>query len=279
MLSHPAEERRLWIERNHDLSISRQCALLGVARSTAYYAPNMSESLENLALMRVLDELFLKRPFYGTPRMTDWLNDLGHSVNHKRVERLMRLMGLQAVLPGPHTSRPHPEHKVYPYLLRNIEVAAPNQVWCADITYVPMPRGFMYLVAVMDWFSRYVIAWEISNTLEAFFCVNALEEALAMGRPEIFNTDQGRQFTSEEFTARLLRSEVRISMDGRGRALDNAFIERLWRSVKYEDIYIRDYADGNALRRGLAEYFQFYNFERRHSGIANQTPAQCYGKS
>ncbi len=270
-------ERRTWIEHGHtSVSISRQCALLQVARSSVYYTPNTTESPENLALMRLVDEQYLKRPYYGVPRMTWWLKKHGHGVNHKRVERLMGVMGLQAVLPGPHTSRPHPEHLIYPYLLRGMEIRAPDEVWCADITYVPMRRGFMYLVAVMDWCSRYVIAWDVSNSMEAGFCVAALKEALAAGAPGIFNTDQGSQFTSEDFTRPLLESGVRISMDGRGRALDNAFIERLWRSVKYEDLYLRDYADGHALHAGLARYFQYYNHERPHSGLAMETPASCY---
>jgi len=276
-LSAPAKERRSWVEPNHPgLSVSRQCALLGVARSSVYYTPNTSESPENLALMRRIDEQYLKRPYYGVPRMTLWLNEQGHHVNHKRVARLMRLMGLQATLPGPHTSKPHPEHRIYPYLLRDIAVEAPNEVWCADITYVPMYRGFMYLVAVMDWFSRYVLAWELSNSMDTAFCVSALKRALRQARPGIFNTDQGSQFTSEPFTATLLCRDIRISMDGRGRALDNAFIERLWRSVKYEDIYLRDYADGPSLHAGLTRYFRFYNHERRHSSLNDQTPAYVY---
>ena len=276
-MSAPAKERRSWVEPNHPgLSVSRQCALLGVARSSVYYTPNTSESPENLALMRRIDEQYLKRPYYGVPRMTLWLNEQGHHVNHKRVARLMRLMGLQATLPGPHTSKPHPEHRIYPYLLRDIAVEAPNEVWCADITYVPMYRGFMYLVAVMDWFSRYVLAWELSNSMDTAFCVSALKRALRQARPGIFNTDQGSQFTSEPFTATLLCRDIRISMDGRGRALDNAFIERLWRSVKYEDIYLRDYADGPSLHAGLTRYFRFYNHERRHSSLNDQTPAYVY---
>ena len=276
-MSAPAKERRSWVEQNHPgLSVSRQCALLGVARSSVYYTPNTSESPENLALMRRIDEQYLKRPYYGVPRMTLWLNEQGYCVNHKRVARLMRLMGLQATLPGPHTSKPHPEHRIYPYLLRDIAVEAPNEVWCADITYVPMHRGFMYLVAVMDWFSRYVLAWELSNSMDTAFCVSALKRALRKARPGIFNTDQGSQFTSEPFTATLLRRDIRISMDGRGRALDNAFIERLWWSVKYEDIYLRDYADGPSLHAGLTRYFRFYNHERRHSSLNDQTPAYVY---
>jgi len=250
-----------------------------VARSSVYYTPNTSESTENLALMRLIDEQYLKRPYYGAPRMTWWLNAQGLRVNHKRVERLMGVMGLQAVVPGPHTSRPRPEHRIYPYLLRGMKIRAPDEVWCSDFTYVPMRRGFMYLVAVMDWFSRYVIAWGVSNSMEVGFCVAALEEALATGAPCIFNTDQGSQFTSEDFTKPLLDSDVQISMDGRGRALDNVFIERLWRSVKYEDLYLRDYADGHALHTGLARYFHYYNHERPHSGLSMKTPASCYKRN
>lgn len=188
----------------------------------------------------------------------------------------MGVMGLRATLPGPHTSRPHPEHPVYPYLLRDLAVERPNQVWCADITYVPMPRGFLYLVAVLDWFSRYVLAWELSNTVEAAFCVEALERALARARPEMFNTDQGAQFTATEFTGRLERAGVKISMDGRGRAMDNVMVERLWRTVKYEDLYLRDYADGTAVRRGLDRYVRFYNTERPHQGLGKRTPAAVH---
>jgi putative transposase len=256
--------------------ISRQCALLQVTRSSAYYTPNTTESEQNLALMRLIDEQYLKTPFYGSPRMTWWLNQQGYRVNRKRVARLMSVMGLQATLPGPHTSVPHPEHRSYPYLLREMEIGAPCEVWCADITYVPMRRGFMYLVAVMDWFSRYVLAWDLSNTMESGFCVMALKKALKRARPGIFNTDQGSQFTSDEFTGTLSAANVRISMDGRGRALDNAFIERLWRTVKYEDLYLREYVDGHALHAGLARYFRFYNHERPHSALNNHTPASCH---
>ena len=254
----------------------RQCALLGLPRSSCYYRPIEGECDENLRLMRQIDELYLQRPFFGSPRMTDWLQDLGWKVNEKRVARLMQVMGLQAVLPGPHTSRPHPEHRVYPYLLRGMKVRAPDQVWCADITYVPMPRGFMYLVAVMDWFSRYVLAWQLSNTLESGFCISALEQALTGGVPEIFNTDQGAQFTSEAFVGRLQTSGIRVSMDGRGRAADNIFIERLWRSVKYEEVYLRDYADGMDAHQGLGAYLRMYNTERRHQGLGKRTPAEVY---
>lgn len=226
--------------------------------------------------MRLIDRQYLKTPFYGVPRMTWWLNEQGHAVNHKRVARLMNRMGLQGALPGPHTSTPRAEHTKYPYLLRGMEICAPCEVWCADITYIPMQRGFMYLVAVMDWFSRYVVAWDVSNSIESGFCVATLKRALQTARPGIFNTDQGSQFTSDEFTQTLAEAAVRISMDGRGRALDNVFIERLWRSVKYEDIYLRDYADGHALHAGLTRYFRFYNHERPHGGLQNRTPASCH---
>jgi putative transposase len=252
--------------------------LLDVRRSSVYYRPNTSESTDNLALMRLIDALYLEHTFYGVPRITDCLREQGHKVNYKRVARLMRLMGLQATMPGPHTSRPHPEHLIYPYLLRERDIRAPNEVWCADITYVPVQGGFFYLVAVMDWFSRYVIAWELSNSIETGFCVQALKLALAGGTPEIFNTDQGSQFTSDAFTKTLLDARVQISMDGRGRALDNVFIERLWRSVKYEDVYLRDYTDGRALHAGLSRYLHFYNHERRHSSLGKQTPASVYGR-
>lgn len=276
-MSAPAFDRRGWVEHTHPgLSISRQCALLEVSRSSVYYTPNMSESEENLALMALIDEEYTRHPFFGVPKITHWLKCQGHGVNHKRVARLMRVMGLQATVPGPHTSKAHPEHKIYPYLLRNLIVSVPNAVWCADITYIPMRRGFMYLVAVMDWFSRYVLTWELSNTLEASFCTHALERALESAQPAIFNTDQGSQFTSAEFTGALLARDVHISMDGRGRALDNVFIERLWRTVKYEEIYLHEYEDGHALHARLSEYFHFYNHERSHDSLGNQTPARVY---
>jgi len=258
------------------LPLTRQCALLGLARASYYYVPLGTERPANLRLMRQLDELYLQRPFYGAPRLTDWLRELGWAVNEKRVARLMRVMGLQATLPGPHTSRPAPAHRVYPYLLRGLPITAPNQVWCTDITYVPLPRGYLYLVAVMDWYSRYVLSWELSNTLDGTFCLSALEAALARGQPVIFNTDQGAQFTSAAFTGRLEQAGIRVSMDGRGRALDNAFIERLWRSVKYEEIYLHDYADGQETRERLAWYFGFYNDERRHQSLGPATPAAVH---
>lgn len=224
--------------------------------------------------MRKIDELYMKHPEFGSPRITDWLRRDGYKVNHKRVERLMKVMGLAAITPGPHTSKPAPEHKIYPYLLRGLEIGRINQVWSTDITYVPMNRGFMYLTAVIDWYSRYVLSWEISNTLENTFCISALNKALNSGTPEIFNTDQGAQFTSESFTKVLLDKDIRISMDGRGRALDNVFIERLWWSVKYENIYPNAYCDGHSLYKGLQYYFDFYNNERVHSSLDKHTPAE-----
>jgi putative transposase len=251
---------------------------LGLSRSSFYYRPRWNgESPENLELMKVIDRIYTERPFYGSPRITDELRTRGWEVNEKRVARLMRRMGLAAIVPGPHTSQPHPESRVYPYLLRDLEILEANQVWCSDVTYLPMRQGFLYLVAVMDWFSRYVLSWELSNSLESGFCVSALEKALRRGRPEIFNTDQGAQFTSEAFTKRLLSAGVRISMDGKGRALDNVFVERLWRTVKYEEVYPRDYADGAEARSGLSRYFLFYNEQRRHQSLGKRTPAEVYG--
>jgi len=258
------------------LSVVRQCLLAGLVRSSYYYGPVGRESPENLRLMRRIDELYLKRPFYGSPRMTFWLRQLGWEVNEKRVARLMRVMGLQAIVPGPHTSRPHPQNKIYPYLLRDLVIQAPDEVWCADITYIPMRRGYLYLVAVMDWFSRCVLAWELSNSLETAFCLSALDRALAGGRPGIFNVDQGAQFTSEEFTGRLETAGVRVSMDGRGRMQDNIFIERLWRSLKYEEVYPGDYADGQVAYRGMERYFRFYNTERPHQALEDRTPEAVY---
>lgn len=246
-------------------------------RSTWYYETIGTESEENLQLMRKIDELYLERPFYGYPRMTHWLRKLGWVVNPKRVARLMRLMGLQATLPGPHTSKPHPQHKIYPYLLKGLKIGAPNEVWCADITYVPLLGGYMFLVAIMDWYSRYVLAWELSNTLESGFCIEALRSALAVGGPPgISNTDQGSQFTGADYIEVLKEAGVRISMDGRGRALDNVFVERLWRSVKYENIYLRDYRNGIHLHAGLDRYFRFYNTERPHSAHENRTPEEVH---
>lgn len=259
-----------------ELSLRRQCALLGLPRSTLYYELN-GIAEEDLVLMRLLDEQYLKTPFYGSRRMRQFLQGQGHRVNRKRVQRLMRQMGLEAIYPKPRTSLANPEHKIYPYLLRGLAVARPNQVWCADITYVPMPRGFLYLVAVLDWYSRYVVSWKLSNTMETGLCVEALEAALQHAVPEIFNTDQGAQFTAAAFVDTLLKVGIQVSMDGRGRALDNAFIERLWRSVKYEDLYLRDYATVPEVEQGLTRYFEFYNHERCHQALDYLTPAQVHG--
>ena len=258
-----------------DISIRRQCEIVGLNRSTFYYQP-ASESPLNLLLMRLIDLQYTKTPFYGYPKMTAHLRRLGHPVNPKRVRRLMRKMDIQAIYPKPRTSTPNKEHKVYPYLLRGLTVAAPNQVWCADITYVPMTHGFMYLVAIMDWFSRYVIVWRLSNTLDGSFCQLALQQALTLGTPEIFNTDQGAQFTAHPFTSGLEAAGVRVSMDGRGRALDNIFVERLWRSVKYEDIYLKEYTTVPELEAGLGRNFLFCNTERPHQSLGYQTPAEVH---
>jgi putative transposase len=235
------------------------------------------ESAQNLRLMGLIDRQYTDCPFYGSRRMTAWLNkDKGECVNRKRVQRLMRLMGLEAIYPRPKLSAGS-KHKVYPYLLRNVVINRPDQVWSTDITYVGLPGGFMYLSAVIDWYSRYVLSWRLSNTLDGSFCLDALEEALAVGRPEVFNTDQGVQFTAEAFTGRLEQAGVKVSMDGKGRCLDNVFVERLWRSLKYEDIYLRDYQSVEQLRAGLSRYWRFYNQERRHQALEDRTPAEVYG--
>ena len=266
----------MMIEPSHPrISVRRQCELVGLNRVTFYRRPG-GETLLNLRLMRVIDEEYTRAPFYGYRKMTARLHARGYVVNRKRVVRLMRLMGLQAIYPGPRTSISHPAHKKYPYLLRGMTITRPNQVWSADITYVPMPTGFMYLVAVMDWFSRFVLAWQLSNTLDGLFCLEALRLALGQGQPDVFNTDQGVQFTANDFTGELTASHIQISMDGRGRAFDNIFIERLWRSVKYEDLYIKEYSTVPALEHGLRDYFQLYNYERPHQSLAYRTPADVH---
>ena len=260
------------------MSVVRQCGLAGVARATVYAQrrPCMEDPLE-LKLMNLIDEQYTRRPFYGSRKMVVFLRERGHEVNRKRVQRLMRILGLAGMAPGPNTSRPHPQNKIYPYLLRGLAVTRPNHVWSSDITYIRLANGFAYLVAVIDWYSRKVLSWRISNTLEAEFCVDCLEEALrGHGMPEIFNTDQGTQFTSQAFTGVLLGHGVAVSMDGRGRALDNIFVERLWRTLKYEDVYLKDYADIPELRVGLMEYFAFYNCERPHQSLAYRTPDRVY---
>jgi putative transposase len=274
-MSLPLARRRSWVAPSRHYALRRQCRLAGVPRS-GYYYEAAPETEENLGLMRRIDEQYMRHPEYGSPRMTDWLRDEGRDVNRKRISRLMRTMGLQAITPGPHTSKPAPGHTIYPYLLRGVEIERVNQVWSTDITYIPMRYGYMYLAAVIEWFSRYVLSWELSNTLESIFCISALERALAQGTPELFNTDQGAQFTSEAFTDVLLGRGIAISMDGRGRALDNVFIERLWWTVKFEDIYPKAYADGHTLSRGLARYFEYYNHERKHSALDRQTPAEVF---
>ena len=258
------------------LSIVAQCGLLRVARSTLYYRP-ASVSADDLELMRRMDELHLATPFYGSRRMTAVLRRAGLEVNRKRVRRLMRVMGLEAIYQKPNTSRGHPAHKVYPYLLRALVIARPNQVWCADITYIPMARGFVYLVAVMDWFSRRVLAWRLSIGMETDFCVEALSEAFERhGRPEIFNTDQGVQFTSAAFVDELETRGVRISMDGKGRFLDNIFIERLWRSLKYEEVFIKAYGSVAEARGGIGSWLTFYNDDRPHQALGYQTPRAVF---
>jgi putative transposase len=264
------------IEKNHEqLAVARQCQLVGLARSSYYYEV-ATETEENLAYMRLIDEQYLRTPFYGSRRMAAWLCGEGHEVNRKRVQRLMQLMGLEGIAPGPSTSRPSKQHEIYPYLLRDVEIKRPNHVWSTDVTYIPMASGFMYLAAVIDWFSRYVISWRLSNTLDAAFCIDALKAALKRGRPEIFNTDQGSQFTCREFTGVLKAAEIQISMDGRGRALDNVFVERLWRSVKYEDVYLKSYDSPSDLAKGLKSYFSFYNNERPHQSLRYGTPSEAY---
>ena len=271
------EERKAMIAPNlPGLSLSRQCELLSISRSSFYYTPK-PESPENLALMRRIDEAFLRWPFFGSRQMARQLRREGIAAGRHRVRRLMRLMGLEAIYRAPKTSAPHPEHRVYPYLLRNVVIGSPDQVWCADVTYIPVRRGFLYLVAVMDWATRHVLAWRLSNTMDAGFCVEALKEAMAKyGKPEVFNTDQGSQFTSAAFTGVLNDAGIAISMDGRGRCLDNVFIERLWRSLKYEAVYLHEMIDGFAAERVIGDWIAFYNSERPHSALGGATPAEAY---
>jgi putative transposase len=261
------------------LSVSRQCELLDLGRSSYYYEP-APESAANLALMAKIDREYTAHPFLGSRRLTSWLRGQGDSVNRKRVQRLMRLMGLEAVYPKPRltVAGVGADHRVYPYLLRGVSIERVDQVWSTDITYVPMPAGFLYLTAVIDWHSRYVLSWRLSNTLDVGFCLEALEEALGRGRPEVFNTDQGSQYTSRAFVSRLESSGIRVSMVGRGRCLDNVFVERLWRTVKYEEIYLWRHETTSALAAGLRRYFGYYNRARRHQSLSDRTPAEVYGK-
>jgi putative transposase len=275
-LAFPVEQKRLLIEPEHSqLSIVRQCELLGLARSSYYYEP-VPESEEDLLLMRLLDEQYTRTPFYGKRKMVTFLEEQGYAVDRKRVRRLMQRMGLETIYPKPRLSRPGDPSVRYPYLLRGVSITSQDQVWSSDITYIRLARGFVYLAAIIDWFSRYVLAWELSTTLDTSFCLDALDRALRAGQPTIFNTDQGVQFTSHEFTTRLLRSNIRISWDGRGRALDNVFVERLWRSVKYEEVYLKDYQTVSEARSGLTHYFQFYNHERYHQSLDYKTPFAVY---
>jgi putative transposase len=259
------------------LSLRRQCQLLGVNRSSYYYQP-VAVSEEELRLLKQIDRIYTKCPFFGIRKMTHALKLEGFGVNHKRVQRLMGQLGLEALVPGPSTSKPHPEHQCYPYLLRGVKITHVNQVWSTDITFVPMMRGFCYLTAVIDWYSRYVLGFEVSDSLESTFCLEALHRALSEHRPEIFNTDQGSQFTSKAFTGLLQQQGIAISMDGRGRCFDNIFVERLWRTVKYEDIYLKDYQTLWQLDGGLQEYFDFYNTQRPHQSLDYRTPADVYFK-
>lgn len=261
---------------NEELSVRSQCGLFQLSRSGYYYEP-VPVSREDLTLMKRIDRLYTRLPFYGSRQITLALRNEGEVINRKHVQRLMRVMGLEAMVPGPHTSRPHPEHPIYPYLLRGLEVTRPDQVWCTDITYIPLSQGFAYLVAVMDWWSRAVLSWRLSNSLSEDFCLEALDEALRHhGPPEIFNTDQGSQFSAARWIARLKEEAIRISMDGKGRCLDNVFVERLWRSLKYEEVYLKDHEDVGAARNGIGGWFQFYNFERPHHAHGGLPPMQVY---
>ena len=269
-------ERKQVINKENPLPIVRQCQLLDVARSTAYYRPKQASD-SDLKLMRLIDEIHLELPMYGSRRLRDELKDRGHPVNRKRVQRLTRQMGITALYPKKRTTIPGEGHKIYPYRLKGLTIDRPNQVWSTDITYVPMTKGFMYLVAIMDWHTRKVLSWRVSNSMDTHFCIEALEEALArFGAPEIFNTDQGAQFTSTAFTDVLKSHNITISMDGKGRWIDNVFIERLWRTVKYEDLYIKAYETPAELRKGLKNFFSFYNSRRRHAALGRKTPDSVY---
>lgn len=273
------EARRLMIEPDkHEISIVKQCDLLGISRSGYYYIPR-SECAENLNIMRMMDEQYLKTPFYGVRRMHAHIKHQGYPVNIKRINRLLRLMGLEAIYPKPNISKPQQGHKIYPYLLNGLSINNINQVWSSDITYIPMKSGFLYLVAIIDWYSRFVLSWRISNSLDSVFCVDALDDALELGCPEIFNTDQGPQFTGERHTSRLNSNEIKISMDSKGRAIDNVFIERLWRSLKYEYVYLNAPETGKELYHGLYDYFNFYNNERYHQSLGYQVPSAVHYKN
>ena len=278
--TQPIAERQSWIAQDETLALSLQCKLLKVNRSVVYAHKNRVlksvDKNENL-LLELLDEEYTRHPFYGSRRMTKYLCGLGHKVNRKRVQRLMQTLGLVGMAPGPNTSKAHPQHKIYPYLLRGVDIIRPNQVWSTDITYIRLPHGFVYLVVIIDWYSRKVLSWRLSNTMDAGFCVDCLEDAIRVyGTPEIFNSDQGSQFTSDVFTGILIENDIKISMDGRGRALDNIFTERLWRTVKYEDVYLKQYDCVQRLLLGLTDYFVFYNEERLHQSLSYKTPSMVY---
>jgi putative transposase len=257
--------------------VSRQCDLIGLGRSTYYYQ-SKEENAVNVALMRLIDEEYTRHPFYGSRRITVWVHRQGYPVNRKRIQRLMRMMGIAAIYPKPRLSQAEKEHERFPYLLRDMTIDRPDQVWCTDITYIRLRHGFVYLVVIMDWYSRYILSWEVSTTMETTFCLEALQTALACSKPAIFNSDQGPQFTSREFTGCLKEAAIAISMDGRGRVYDNIFIERLWRSVKYEEVYLNDYATVRDAQTGLGGYFQYYNTERPHQALDDKTPAEVYFK-
>lgn len=271
-------DKRNAIDPAHKLSVSRQCKLLDLHRSSHYRStPSDGESPYNLMLMRLIDEIYTRHPFYGSRKIRRWLEDHGHTVNRKRVQRLMALMGIASIAPSPFTSKANKQHKKYPYLLENLDINRPNQVWCTDITYIRMKDAFVYLTAVMDWFSRCILSWEVSITMDTEFCISAVESAIRRnGKPEIFNSDQGAQYTSDAFTSLLKGHEIAISMDGKGRWVDNVLAERLWRSIKYEDVYIKDYESVRELIDGLREYFRFYNEERRHQSLDEHRPIEIY---
>ena len=272
-LSH--KERLLLVNKtDKEISISRQAELLGVSRSSIYYEPVIDSY--NLVLMRLIDEQYIKTPFYGSRKMTALLKRNGHQINRKRVQGLMQQMGLEAIYPKPNLSKPNSCHKIYPYLLRGVKIDGPNQVWATDITYIRLHHGWLYLVAIMDWFSRYVVSWQTSTSLEVDFCLSALDKALELGCPEIFNTDQGSQFTSLSFTQMLIDKSIKISMDGRGRFHDNIFTERLWRSLKYEEVYLKDYQSVQEAKQGIGNYLTFYNHERLHQSLNYLTPAEVH---
>lgn len=270
----PRDKKQLLETHRQDIDVKRQCELLGIGRSTAYYQPRINT--EDIRIMNAIDEIYTERPYYGKRRIRIALQQRNIHVGVKKVRSLMRRMGLEAIYPKPKTSIPNVRHRTYPYLLKGLPIVKSNQVWSTDITYIRLLKGFIYLVAVIDWFSRYVISWRLSITMEKDFCIEALEESLSLNVPDIFNSDQGSQFTSPEFTGRLEEKNVRISMDGKGRCLDNIFVERFWRTVKYEDIYLRDYSSPLEVQQGLKEYFRFYNHNRPHQSLDYKTPAEIY---